>query len=328
MILVTGARGHIGNNLVYELSRIFGKSNIRIFVRSKKGIEYVTDYASEVFEGDIADASDVDNAVKGCEYVFHIAAIITLSKKLTDKVIASNVLGTRNIVEACLRNGIKRLIYTSSVEALKDMPKGSKISERLTDIDQTIYGAYAKSKIMANAEITKGIINGLDAVTVYPSAVIGPRDYKGSYAQKIIKLYSSKFFIKVYFKGAYNFVDVRDVVGAMIKAMTGETSCGGDYILAGECREIKDIARIIGDAMGRKNVYIRLPLFLVNFFAGISFIFSKIFNKESAFNPYSVSILKRNCDFLMDNAKRDLDFEPRDISTTFIDTVNWLKENK
>lgn len=325
MILITGARGHIGNTLLYELSCEYGKQNLRIFVKSQKDIGYIKDLAGEIVTGDIRNYDDVLNAVRGCEYVYHIAAVITLGKKVTKELYDCNVLGTRNIVNACLETKVKRLIYTSSVETLKT-PKKGKIEENPADIKEAD-GAYAYTKILANQEIAKGREQGLDIISVYPSAVIGTRDYKGSYSKKIISYYKSKFFLKFYFKGAYNFVDVRDVALALKNAMTAQNNYN-DYILANQKQDIKQIARLIGDAAHTKGIYIRIPYFLMLSMAFLYNGFLKLFGKTSAFNPYSISILQRNCDFDIQKAKADLNFCPRELNQTFIDTVNWMENNK
>lgn len=229
----------------------------------------------------------------------------------------------QNIINACLNCGVKRLIYTSSVEALWT-PKQGKITEVHADI-KDVDGAYAYTKILADREIQKGREQGLDIIAVYPSAVIGPRDYKGSYSKKIISYYKSKFWLKFYFKGEYNFVDVEDVADALKNAMTVETH-RNDYILANQKQNIKQIAKLISNAAKTNSVYIRVPYFLVLSFAFLSNIFMKLFGKTAVFNPYSISILRRNCDFDIQKAKDDLNFNPKDLSQTLIDTVNWLKK--
>ncbi|HEY8424194.1 MAG TPA: NAD-dependent epimerase/dehydratase family protein [Clostridia bacterium] len=326
MILITGARGHIGNVLIYELSKIYPKEQLRILVRSDKGIDYIKDLVSEIVIGDITNYQDVEKAVLGCEYVFHTAAVISLGKKMTPSLYQTNVLGTKNIIDACLKHGVKRLIYTNSVEALKT-PKKRKIVEEIEQDLSKAKGAYAKTKILAAQEVEKGRHNGLDIISVYPSAVIGPRDYRGSYARKIISYYKSDFFLKFYFKGSYNFVDVRDVAQALISAMNSPYR-NRDYILANQKKDIKEISKLIGGVSAHKSVYIKLPLFLIYAFAFLAEGLFKIAGKSCAFNPYSVSILQRNCDFDIQRAINELGFCPRELSQTIRDTVEWLDNNK
>ncbi|HEY8418857.1 MAG TPA: NAD-dependent epimerase/dehydratase family protein [Clostridia bacterium] len=326
MILITGARGHIGNVLIYELSKIYPKEQLRILVRSEKGIDYIKDLVSEIVIGDINNYADADKAVAGCEYVFHTAAIITLGKKITPELYQTNVVGTRNIIDACIKHGVKRLIYTNSVEALKT-PKKGKITEELEKDINNVKGAYAKTKVLANLEIEKGRQQGLDIISVYPSAVIGPRDYRGSYSRKIISYYKSKFFLKFYFKGSYNFVDVRDVAIAMINAMHSPYK-NQDYILANQKKDIKEISKLIGQCSNSKGVYLRLPLFLIYSFAFLANWALKAVGRTSAFNPYSISILRRNCDFDIQKAVKELNFNPRELDQTIQDTINWLNNNK
>ncbi|HHW89632.1 MAG TPA: NAD-dependent epimerase/dehydratase family protein [Clostridiales bacterium] len=326
MILVTGARGHIGNTLIYELSKIFPKERLKILVRSPKGNDHIKDLVSQIVIGDVKNYQDVEQAVEDCQYVFHTAGIISLGKKLTQELYQTNVLGARNVIDACLKHGVKRLIFTNSVEALKT-PKTGKITEELeTDINN-VKGAYAKTKILASQEIEKGRQRGLDIISVFPSAVIGPRDYRGSYSRKIISYYRSKFFLKFYFKGSYNFVDVRDVAAAMISAMSSQYG-NQDYIIANQKKDIKYIAKLIGEFSNAKSIYIRLPLFLMYAFGFLINGIFKIFGKNCVFNPYSISILQRNCNFDTQKAINQLGFQPKDLNQTIQDTVNWAQDNK
>ena len=326
MVLVTGARGHIGNTLVYELSKIFPKDRLKILVRSPKGIDHIKDLVSQVVIGDIKKYQDAQKAVEGCQYVFHTAGIISLGKKLTQELYQTNVLGVRNVIDACLKHGVKRLIFANSVEALKT-PKTGKIIEDVETGINNVKGAYAKTKVLASQEIDRGRQRGLDIVIVFPSAVIGPRVYRVSYSRKIISYYQSKIFLKFYFKGSYNFVDVRDVAAAMISAMDSPYG-NQDYIIANQKKDIKEIAKLIGEFSYTKSIYIRLPLFLMYAFGFLANGLYKIFGKSCAFNPYSISILQRNCDFDIQKAVNQLGFQPRDLTQTIKDTVAWLQDNK
>lgn len=325
MILITGASGHIGNNLIAQAYNRFGKENIRILCRGTVP-EYVKDLCAQVYKGDITDKEAVDRAVEGCEYVFHTAGVISLGTKITKALYDGNVEGTRNIVEACLKHNVKKLVYTSSVEALVTPPYDEPITEQCATLDDTVYGAYAKTKIMATEIVSEAIKKGLNVSVVYPSAVLGIRDYRGSYSLTIIKYYKSAFPLKFYFRGAYNFVDVRDVADAMLNSVDVQNS--GHYILAGQKKSIKEIAKSINKAGGHKALFIKIPLFLVKGFAAIFSGLLKIFGKTSPFNLYSVSILNRNCNFDTTMARTDLNFSPRPLEETVTDTIQWIEEQK
>lgn len=326
MILITGARGHIGNTLLRRLSAIVGRESIRLLLRDGGKDGYIEEFASEIVYGDISDYESVASAVSGCEQVYHLAATISLGSKLTDTVYRSNVTGVKNIVNACLAGGVKRLVYTDSVEALVPGKRGCLIKEnRITDV-QDAKGGYAKSKVLAYNAIKEGMAKGLDTVIVYPSAVIGPNDYRGSYSSKIIKYYSSKSMLKFYFGGAYNFVDVRYVADCLIAAMERGKS-GEDYIIAGEMMDIKTISRKIARAAEVRGAFVRVPYILVWILAALTSGVGSLFGRQSAFNTLSLSILKRNCCFDVSKTAEALGVEPAKIDFTLKDTVKWLRDN-
>jgi len=123
MILITGATGHIGNVLVAELYKR-GHQDLRFFVAENDDISHVKQYAKEIIYGDIRDNFAVKRAVLGCDYVFHLAGLVKLSGIRNKSLFDINVSCTHNVVEACLEKDVKRLIYVSSVHALKEPPKG------------------------------------------------------------------------------------------------------------------------------------------------------------------------------------------------------------
>lgn len=322
MIVVTGATGHIGNVLVRELLK--NGEYVRAFVYPHEDTSSLDGLVVEKFMGDVTDLSSLIEAFKGADVVYHLAGIVSISsgqKKLLNSV---NAEGTKNVVKACIKAGVRRLVYTSSVHAVVEAPKGTTIDETYPFDPDRVVGDYAKSKAIASLAVLEGVKNGLDAVIVCPSGVIGPYDYRISELGHIILDYINKR-LKAYITGAYDFVDVRDVVNGMIlackKGRTGET-----YILSGERITIKDILNILENLTGIKKPSFKVPLWLVKLAALFTPIYYKLTNTKPRFTSYSIKVLKSNCLISSDKAKRELGYSPRHISKSIEDSIKWFKQ--
>lgn len=325
MILITGAGGHIGNVLVKYLYRK-GHRDLRLFVQPKEDISYIEKYAKEVVRGDIRDAFAVSAAVRGCEYVFHLAGMVKISGVRKKNVFDVNVGGTINVVNACLEKKVKRLLHVSSVHALKEREVGM-IDETLdTDINN-LYGAYAKSKATATIEVMNAMQKGLDAIIVFPSGVIGPYDFKSSYTGSAIKGYISAQKTQYYFDGKYDFVDVRDVVDGIYRAWKhGEKGQG--YIISGSVSSLEEIIDTVEASTGNTIKRRRVPAFIVRTAAFFAPIYYKIARKKPVLSKYSIDVLMGNSSISSIKAQSKLGYKPRPLVKTIRDMVRWHRAAK
>lgn len=329
MILVTGATGHIGNVLVSQLASQYPQETIRLFLQKHEKLHMFDGLTLEIFFGDIRRENDVRRAVSGARLVFHLAGLIDTAPRhprLLDQV---NIGGTRLIVEACLASHVERLIYVSSVHALADLPDNQLISETRDFPVPDLLGPYAQSKSAATAAVYDGIHRGLDAVIVFPSGVIGPYDFQKSQMGQLFRYLSTQGWLKVVmsFNGAYNFVDVRDVVSGMIAvAQKGRT--GEGYILSGyrvTLREVIDLERkVLGQ---RLPLVFFAPNWLVRAAAWIATGFSRLLRIKPIFTPYSISVLESNCNISHAKATAELGYQPRPLIETFRDSITWMQDS-
>jgi len=176
MILVTGATGHIGNVLVHKLMSM--GEDLRLLLPPGESVAPLNGIKAEIVVCDIRDSEAVTRAVEGCDTVFHLAGIVSISRKNDALLEEVNIGGTQNMVEACLHHGVARLIYISSIHAIEEPHNGSAITERLCFVSDQKASGYANSKARATRFVQEGIARGLDAVILFPSGVIGPFDYK------------------------------------------------------------------------------------------------------------------------------------------------------
>jgi dihydroflavonol-4-reductase len=325
MILVTGAGGHIGNVLVKLLYKK-GHRDLRVFVQEKEDISYIERYAKEVVRGDIRDPFAVSAAVRGCDTVFHLAGLVQISGVRKKLVFDVNVGGTRNVVQACLEKGVKRLVHVSSVHALKEPEEGF-IDETLDSDFNNLPGAYAKSKAMGTFEVMNAIQKGLDAVIVFPTGVIGPYDFRSSYTGSAIKGYIDARKTQYYFDGRYDFVDVRDVADGIYRAWKyGEKGQG--YIISGSVSSLEDIIRAVEQATGRAIPRRKVPRALVKAVALLAPAYYAIARKKPVLSKYSINVLMSNSCISCSKAQEKLGYRPRPLVRTIRDIVRWQRALK
>jgi len=320
-VAITGGSGHIGSCLIRELIKKSAKIKALVhnFDDSLKNLDI------EFVKGDLADKSSLDKLCTDTDVVIHLAARIAIDKKNNDIVYTTNVNGTQNIIDICIKRKIKRFIHFSSIHALDPYPLDEVLNESRAFIGNTKL-IYEQSKADSEKIVTKAAQNGLNAVILNPTAVIGPYDFKGSYlGQALIKIHQNKLPILV--PGGYDWVDVRDVVNATISAITnGER--GDRFILSGHYLGLKELSALIGKICKQKTPRLLAPLFLAKI--GLPFIklYSIITNEHPLYTSESLDILK-NSNQLISNLKatQELGFNRRPLEETLRDTFAWYKQN-
>lgn len=318
MILVTGASGRIGNVLVKNL--LSQGEKVKIFVRKTSNLLPLQNYKIDISYGDILDPSSLENALKNCEYVYHLAGHINISNKNKTLTFDTNIEGTKNVIKACEQANVKRLLYTSSIHAFQAPKDGSIIDENTELCDQDASrGVYDQSKALATKEVLNSKLN---TVIVSPTGVIGPYDFRPSFFGKgMIDSINTK--LKTSVPGAYDYVDVRDVVNGMISAMKkGENK--NIYILGGEkirMREYFSLLRKFTKIKGiTKTLKFESAMLLGKFL--------NFFSNTSSITPYSLETLMSNCNISHVKAERELGFKPREIKKSLYDQYQWFKDNQ
>jgi dihydroflavonol-4-reductase len=323
MIAVTGATGHIGNVLVREL--LARGETVRAIVPPFEDLNPLKELEVEIVEGDVRDVNSLIKAFRSAEIVYHLAGIVTISSGNDDFLYQVNVEGTKNVVNACLKNNVKRMVYVSSVHALKEPPQGTVIDEKCNYDPECTRGSYDKSKALASLEVLKGIDKNLDAVLVCPSGVIGPYDYRISQMGHLF-INFMKGDLKAGVDGAYDFVDVRDVAKGIILACENG-KCGESYILAGEQISVQDLFLELEKLTGIKAPSLKVPLWLVKAVSKISPLYYKFTGKEPLFTTYSIEVINSNSKISSAKAYNELKYSSRPINESIKDSVEWIKEN-
>ncbi|TKC00568.1 NAD-dependent epimerase/dehydratase family protein [Pedobacter cryophilus] len=222
MILVTGATGFLGAELVVQLLQ--KETQIKCIKRANSAIPQKLIPFNDKIEwliADILDYSDLDDAFEGISKVYHCAALVSFDPSLKQKMLAINAEGTANIVNLCLSHSVKKLVHVSSIAALGEAKEGELIDEKIFWEGFESHDAYSVSKYRAEMEVWRGINEGLNAVIVNPSIIIG-EDAGTAGSGALFETVKSG--IKYYTRGAGGFVDVKDVAKAMILLMESEVS--------------------------------------------------------------------------------------------------------
>lgn len=260
-VLVTGATGMLGSRLVFDL--ILGGFAVRAVYRDKKrigqfrkNIEYYgagsESYASKVewVEADLLDYESVLNALEGIETVFNCAAMVSFHPSDRYQMFENNIKGTSNLVNACLEKRIKRICHVSSIAALGKTNNGELIDEETSWTPERKHSGYSISKFHSEMEIWRGINEGLEAVIVNPSVIIGPGDWSSG-SPAFFKMISKR--LNFFTPGSTGFVDVCDVTKAML-LLTGdsnfETAKNNRYILNAENMSFKTFFKLIAVSLG------------------------------------------------------------------------------
>jgi dihydroflavonol-4-reductase len=324
MILVTGATGHIGNVLCRKL--IEKGEKVRALIWRGEDTRPLQGLDLETVEGDVLDPQSLKPAFEGIKTVFHLAGIISIMPGENTLVRRVNVEGTRNILKAAMSAGIERLIYTSSIHAIRRIPHGKVVDETQPFELDNPYGAYDCSKAEASLEVLKATAKGLDAVIVCPTGVIGPYDFRRSELGEVIRG-AAEAKPTFYVEGAYDFVDVRDVVdGLLLAAKKGRR--GESYILGGNRISVRYLIETVREVTGKAFASIKIPFSLAEFLAKFTPWYYRRAKVKPRFTPYSLEVLQSNSNISHNKAERELGYRSRPAYETIADTVRWFINNR
>jgi len=319
-VLVTGANGFLGTNTVFELLK--QGYQVKGLVRNKASASKVSHQNIELIEGDIKNVLDLEKAMKDCLFVIHIAAITDpklLNYKDYEKV---NVIGTKNVLKACLNSNIKKLIYvsTANVFGFGNITELGKENDQIKNPFSKSY--YSISKLEGQ-KIVFSNSHKMDVVSVHPSFMIGPYDSKPT-SGKII-LMGLKKYVVFYPPGGKNFVHVKDVSKGIISALEKGKN-GESYLLTNENLTYHQFYRKLLVKTTRNPILIKLPKELLYTIGILGDIFRKLGIKTSL-SSTNLSTLCIQSYYSNDKAKRELNLKFSPIDEALTDAVNWFQNS-
>jgi nucleoside-diphosphate-sugar epimerase len=320
-VLVTGASGHLGLTLVQQL--LAEGRAVRTLERYRT--PYTANLPIEFVPGDLTRADSLHGAFSGVEVVYHTAAMISLEANAWPALRAVNVEGTRTIVALCQAHGVRRLVHVSSLEVFQTHPLDQPLDESRPLIPETFPLPYPRSKVASQSIVRQAAAAGLDTVIVFPSAMLGPNDYKLSASNAAI-LQFARGEIPGLINGGYDWVDVRDVAAAMVRAERAAPA-GAAYILSNQWASLRAVATLVEAAGGARAPRLTFPVWLAYLGIGPMALLARARSKRSLFTRQSLgSALTSNHHILHDRATADLGYAPRPLAATVTDTVRWLED--
>jgi len=318
--VVTGASGHVGGNLLRALLEA-GRPVRALVHQDRRALEGLD---LEVVTGDVRDQETLRRAFAGAEVVYHTAAYISILGDEWPLLQEINVLGTRNVVQACLACGVRRLVHFSSIHALEQEPLDVPVDESRPLVDSRRASPYSRSKAAGEREVREGMARGLDAVILYPTAIIGPYDFRPSHFGQVL-LYLARGKLPALVAGGFDWVDVRDVVAATLRAAEVAPP-GARYLLSGHRVSLPEIAALVEEFTGVPAPRLVLPLGLAKAVAPLATLAARLLRMEPLFTTVAVEALGGNPRVSHERAGRDLGYRPRPFRETIRDTLRWFVE--
>lgn len=321
--IVIGGTGHLGNVVLKKL--VEQGKRVKALILPGEDLTPIKDLDIELSYGDILDKEFLEKEIIADSYVYHMAGIVDIGSVKRQIMYDVNINGTKNVIDVCEKNKVKRLVYTSSVHVIFEGKDKEVLYEPTVFESDKIVGDYAKTKTIATKYIFERIKEGnLDAVVVYPSGIIGPFDYKiSNFGQLIYDYMHSRVLARV--DGVYNFVDVRDVSDGVIAAMEKGRK-GEGYTLSGDLVTVGEFFSWLEEKTHIKQPP-KLKMWFAKLFAKSAELYYKARKRRPLFSKYSLYTLTANCNFSNKKAVDELDFKVRPLQQSTNDAVDWFKEN-
>ncbi len=322
-VLVTGATGFIGFHVARRLAEQ-GREVIAL-VRGEGDFSALESLGVELAIGDIRDGESVCRAAQGCRQLYHLAADYRIWVPDPWNMYRTNVQGTRNIMQAALKLGLEKVIYTSTVGALAASSDGAPANENTPATIKDMVGHYKRSKFIAEREAFRYIEKGLPVVIVCPSTPIGPVDRKPTPTGKMIVDFLNGR-IPAYLDTGLNFVDVEDVAaGHLLAAQHGRI--GQKYILGNQNITLKGFFGALAEITGAQAPKLRLPYLPVLFAAYADEAISRITNKHPRVPVAGVKMARKYMYFDCSKAVRELHMPRNPVPEAMAKAITWFREN-
>jgi len=321
---VTGATGFLGSHVARVLAD--QGADLRLLIRPTSNLKNLEGLKAETATGDLRDVASLEKALSGCDTVFHVAADYRLWVRDPNEMYRSNVDGTRALLGAARKNGVGRVVYTSSVATVGFTSDGRPADEDSPVSLADMIGHYKRSKFLAEQVALEAGRAGMHVVTVNPTTPIGEQDLKPTPTGRIVVDFLKRKF-PAYVETGLNLVDVRECarghVAALEKGRTGER-----YILGGEDLTLKQILDKLGQITGLPSPTIKLP-YIFAFAAGIvdEAVTGLLLRREPRATVDTVRMGKKKMFASSAKAERDLGWKIVPIDGALRRAVEWFRVN-
>jgi|SRR5215470_3766304 len=323
-VLVTGASGFVGSAVARCL--VEAGFSVRALLRSRSPRAHLAGLDLDLSEGDLRDRKSLGRALAGIRYVFHVAADYRLWARDPSEILATNVEGTRNLMEEAMRAGVERVVHTSSVATLGLRADGTSADESVPLREEQGIGTYKRSKIAAERLVEAMVAErGLAAVIVNPSTPVGPRDVRPTPTGRII-IEAAKGRIPAFIDTGLNLVHVDDVASGHLAALRyGKT--GERYILGGQNVSFSQMLADIAGLVGGRPARIRLPWWAPIPVAFAAEAVAKVTGREPFATLTGVYMARYRMFFASTKAEQALAYRTRPYIEGIEDAVRWFRDH-
>jgi dihydroflavonol-4-reductase len=322
LALITGATGFVGANLVEAVTQAGWQA--RALRRSSSSLKALEGLTYEPALGDVTDYDSLVDAMRGVDFVFHVAAVADYWRADVERLYHVNVEGTRHVLRAAQTTGVRRVVFTSSVASLGWPAFGHTVDERAVFNIKPEQFRYGHSKVLAEQVVAEYARAGLDVVTVNPAVVIGPRDVNLISGSIIAE--AKRIGIPMYPRGGVCVIDVADVcAGHIATAERGRT--GERYILGGENLWYRDMLTITNEVVGRPKPWLALPAGVTRAMAALADFARDRLHLKLPINGDQLRASTQTLWFDSAKARRELGLTTRSYRESAQRTYDWYRAN-
>lgn len=322
LTLVTGGSGFLGSAVVRAL--LARGVRVRALARPTSPRGNFTGLGCEVVVGDLIDCESLKAALEGVRYLFHVAADYRLWARDPSEIIRANVEGTVNLNREAMAAGVERIVYTSSVAALRVAGATMPVDETAALLPEEAIGAYKRSKTLAERAVEEMIRrDGLPAIIVNPTTPIGPRDIRPTPTGRIL-LDAARGRIPAFVDTGLNFAHVDDVAEGHLLAFE-RGRIGERYILGGENLSLQQLLGTVAELVGRRPPRFKLPrgpLFPLAFGAEAV---ARLTGKEPLLTLDGLRMSRYHMFFTSEKAERELGYRSRPCREGVVDALSWFR---
>lgn len=321
-VLVTGANGHIGANVVREL--LEQGHEVRAFVRKTADLSGLKGLDIEIVNGDVMNLDTLIPAAQGCDRIIHLAAVYKTIASTPEEIVEPAVVGSKNIFEAAKQAGIKRVVYTSSIASIgfSDSAEHMRTGDDWNDDAQNPYYVAKTQSEKVAQQLSKDY--DIELIVLCPAIVLGAYDYRVTPSNQLVMDWLNG--IGQTYRGGLNLVDVRDVAKAHVAAMDkGENR--KRYVVGGYNREVKEIGQLLKSMTGIKPMHLAMPRSITLAFAFVMEMFAKLFGVKPLFTRDLVyEVIDRWGFYDCSETYKTFGFEPKTSEECLKASISWLKQ--
>ena len=323
-VFVTGATGFLGSHVARVLAE--QGAQLRLLVRPSSDLRNIADLHAERVVGDLREPASFEKALDGCDAVFHVAADYRLWVRDPDQMYRSNVEGTRGLLAAAKKHGVRRVVYTSSVATMGFTSNGSMADENSPVSLEDMIGPYKRSKFMAEQVAFEAAREGIDVVVANPTTPVGERDIKPTPTGRIVVDFLKRKF-PAYVDTGLNLVDATECARGHVQALE-KGRRGERYILGGENLTLKQILDRLGVMTGLKSPTVKLP-YVFALATGVvdEMVTGRILGREPRATIDAVRMGHKMMFVSSAKAERELGWRTVPVDGALRRAVDWFRSN-